>query len=496
MRKKLAILRVCAALCVLALAASPALAEGDGGSLLNLTRSLRRLAFDTGNVTLTAEAEFSLDGEWFKTANLVLKQDGDRSFQELSLRTPKAGGTVYTGGYTVVAEGDRAYAMETRGGPFYTEYAIRPGSSLIRQSALNRAAADLLVEFSGLLGGGMEGAIVRLEEGGARAFRLSLHGEGIPAVLNAAFNLAVTAYAGENYAGYRTAAAAEYEDWNALFKLYYQKQTGKPMPKGFLDDANEGGADWDLYETVTRAMQEDYQAAMSQHASGLVLFRADGRTEWFPTRADYLRAEKIVFVYYQDADASFRAFYEEATGEPLPETTQEVIRYSANEELLAAFTAMWKEMDAHYKALAGADPQAVAVFVRSDGSHALMDTTDEMDGLTVTRKLLGTLAGIEARSVECDIALDEQENLLTAGGEASFAVTDDAGVTRMLALSFAVTASGYGDTSVAPFEPESYGVSSYDEYWSGLYDEGVDFAELPGAVTFDGEEYQSMVYVF
>ena len=53
------------------------------------------LLFHRDSLTLNATAEFSLDDQWFKTAEIVLKQDGNRAFRKLHLRSPKADGTDY-----------------------------------------------------------------------------------------------------------------------------------------------------------------------------------------------------------------------------------------------------------------------------------------------------------------------------------------------------------------------------------------------------------------
>ena len=74
--------------------------------------SLINLLFATNNVTVTAKAEFSLDGEWFKTAEGTWRQDYSRSFRELVLRAPKADGSERRNGYTIVTEDEKLYLME------------------------------------------------------------------------------------------------------------------------------------------------------------------------------------------------------------------------------------------------------------------------------------------------------------------------------------------------------------------------------------------------
>ena len=51
------------------------------------------LLLNTQNVTLNGHAEFSLDGERFKTAELCYVQDDTNSLLQLNLRTPRRNGS-------------------------------------------------------------------------------------------------------------------------------------------------------------------------------------------------------------------------------------------------------------------------------------------------------------------------------------------------------------------------------------------------------------------
>ena len=72
------------AVCVTAQAESP---------LARYYSAAEELLFHTDNVTVNAAAEFSLDGEWFKTAEISLAQDMNRSRRQLRLESPRADGT-------------------------------------------------------------------------------------------------------------------------------------------------------------------------------------------------------------------------------------------------------------------------------------------------------------------------------------------------------------------------------------------------------------------
>ena len=96
--------------------------------------ALVKTLFYTDNVTLTGTAKFSLDGVWFKTAEITLKQDGNRTFRELTLRGPKKDGTVQKNGYTIVTDGSALYLMEAVVPGVYRTGGTIEHTSLIRRS--------------------------------------------------------------------------------------------------------------------------------------------------------------------------------------------------------------------------------------------------------------------------------------------------------------------------------------------------------------------------
>ena len=198
--KKLAII-LTAALLALVIGAA-ALANDMAVDLCGKTLDL---LFNTENVTLNVTADFSLDDVWFKTVDGTWKQDGDRSYRQLLLRSPKADGTERKNGYTIVTNGDRIYLMEV-----FTPGVYRNGFSAGRKSILRntvetsalRSLATALVTEAGLLSG--EGMITKTEEGDI-LLKLDDHA---PALVNAALNqfarFAAKRYFGMDYDRIRT----------------------------------------------------------------------------------------------------------------------------------------------------------------------------------------------------------------------------------------------------------------------------------------------------
>ena len=158
--------------------------------LTALCDSAEELLFDTSNVTITGKLEFILDREWFKTAETDYIQDGDRSFWDLKLTSPKQDGTELHNGYTVIADGSKIYVMEVFCPGIYKTGTNAPQSTLLRKSV----QLDLMTEMIRMLAGQMEAAaeisdVLLIEEDSDGAgIRISLR-EDVPPAVNLALNV-------------------------------------------------------------------------------------------------------------------------------------------------------------------------------------------------------------------------------------------------------------------------------------------------------------------
>ena len=190
--KKLAIIITAALLALMICAA--ALANDTAVELFDKTRDL---LFNTENVTLKVNAEFALDGTWFKTVDGTWKQDGERSFRQLLLTSPKADGSERKNGYTIVTEAEKLYLMEV-----YTPGIYRKGFSAARKSIIRNTVesstlcglAGALVSQADLLLG--ERAVTRTAEGD---YLLKLD-DNAPKMANAVLNQ-VARFAAKRYFG-------------------------------------------------------------------------------------------------------------------------------------------------------------------------------------------------------------------------------------------------------------------------------------------------------
>ena len=106
------ILLMMALMMILTLVAA-ALADGDT-ALERVVEDCNGLLFRLDNVTLKGGAEFSLDGEWFKTVDAVYMQDGYRSYWDLKVKSPRKfkAGEIKESGYTIYGDMESVYVTE------------------------------------------------------------------------------------------------------------------------------------------------------------------------------------------------------------------------------------------------------------------------------------------------------------------------------------------------------------------------------------------------
>ena len=147
------------------------------------------LLFDTSNVTLTGHAEFSLDGEHFKTANARYIQDGANSLLEWKLLTPRKDGTEREGGYTVIANGENVYVMEVFYPGVYKTGSTTESNTIMRKSIQLNLLRDLLRILSDqadtLLG--KDAVTVQSDKAG---MTVHIHtGKDVPELVNTALNM-------------------------------------------------------------------------------------------------------------------------------------------------------------------------------------------------------------------------------------------------------------------------------------------------------------------
>ncbi len=176
--------------------------------------SLAKLLFYRDNVTLTGTAKFSLDGVWFKTADITLKQDGNRSYRELALSGTRLDGTAQKNGYRIVTDGTTVYVMETVRPGIYRIGTTSEHTSLIRNTRETEQLISLGRAFTAsadlLLG---KDTLTKTPEGDLRFEFKDLESDLLNAVTNQVFQFAARRYFDNDYDSYSVDRHARIEDY-------------------------------------------------------------------------------------------------------------------------------------------------------------------------------------------------------------------------------------------------------------------------------------------
>ncbi|MBQ8072354.1 MAG: hypothetical protein IJ231_01185 [Clostridia bacterium] len=131
----------------------PALAEsGTDSPLLRLYEAGQALLTEEKNFTVSAQADFLLDGVQFKHAEGLYAQEGENSYQQIDLESPSIHGGIRKNGYAVMDRQGSGYAIETYGGKDHIkgignaskEHALRPTVSAMAVLELGQEVARLL----------------------------------------------------------------------------------------------------------------------------------------------------------------------------------------------------------------------------------------------------------------------------------------------------------------------------------------------------------------
>ncbi len=163
-----------------------------------LCDSAFELLFSTNNVTVEGEANFSLDGKWFKTAKTKYIQDGDRSCWDLKLSSPKLDGTVRENGYTVFADGSKIYVMEVFHPGLYKTGTSAPQSTIVRNSVQMELMKQVIRSLAALAETETEPKVVLIDQNETeRSVRIKLS-EPTPDWFNTPLNI-LAEYAAKRY---------------------------------------------------------------------------------------------------------------------------------------------------------------------------------------------------------------------------------------------------------------------------------------------------------
>ena len=167
---------LCLALCLTAYA-EPA--------FVTLIDTAEKLAYHTENVTIEGKAVFSLDGERFKTAEITYVQDGENSFWQEKLYTPREWRPDLVSGFTVIANGDDIYAIDALKPRGYRSGFDAAQSTLLRKTQRSDLLFALARTAAAQLSPVFDARVSQTEtEAGGRTYQLALQEGEAPQLLN------------------------------------------------------------------------------------------------------------------------------------------------------------------------------------------------------------------------------------------------------------------------------------------------------------------------
>lgn len=452
-----------AALC-LALAATPALAQ-DEDVLTELMATAKTLAFGTENVTASVEADFSWDGEQFKHLSAKRAQAGEDSATTVNVFTFKHGEQVSQGGYSVCNEGRQAYSWQNDQ-TYYMENRTTPRNALLRPSLIRLAAVAVLEARLGEV----KADVSSVDAAQGRAYRISLGADGLPAGTNEALTfiaLSALRYRGYPNDAYGDGVTVEYEDAQASMKAWIMANTnlteevaalyasGSEIPQDSMQD----------YWKVSDAYYSFINETINQYESGVVFIDADCKTTWYASEDEFVRAyPNSLRLRYEDMDNALRLYYNQLTSSDLSADDYEQMVYGMNSD---AYRVLMDGAQAYYADAARASlKDAVAAYVNKDGTVKAFSSVAQLarEAQTVTNQILNGLTTLSVKSAEATVSLDDQGRLTAVDGTLSLTIVNREGESHELTVTMSATAADYGATKLDPFDPESKGLVTFDEF--------------------------------
>ena len=466
------------------------------------------LAFNTHNVTLSAEATFTYDSEVFKTMHATYKQDGTRSFLSYMLDTPQLDGSVYTGGYTVYGNGTTAYSCDTYWGNYYNINVINESDTVLQMNNRTKTMLSLGRKLALYAAEGIE----ENEDGNKVTFKV----DDLPLLVDYGIYYLFADYIQDNnyydifnlydYSG-DPGLDINFEDYSAVVNEKYKALFGCDAP----DMSSEDGTDSAIvtrYNLACNAVDLLIQELQQQYTNGVVYVLKDGSAVHYNTVEEYMRANNQMRIEYWNENKALQNYYKSKYGEDLSQELIDIIIYTPNTELWDAYVFLRNSLDQHYTKLAlQQDPNCVTVQVRPDQSLKTYNSFAKSNR-TMTQQILTDLSFAELKSLDATVASDNQGYMTSLDGKVALALTATDGSIHQLEISFSCKAEDYGETHVPEtFVPADYGLVSLEEFnqlneqAAGNIEESDDAESLwrqlindsPATVRFMGKTYETMM---
>ena len=181
-------MRILVAILVLVAICASAFAESTLGSIVT---AAEKLAFETHNVTITGQAQFLLDGERFKTAEITYIQDGENSFWQEKLFTPREWRSDRETGFTVIANGRKIYAMEPYTPGIYRAWDDDAQDTLLQKTPMAGVLFDMAGAALDQMGSFLNDWVTVAEKEDTREITISWKKEQVPALIDSMTNLGI-----------------------------------------------------------------------------------------------------------------------------------------------------------------------------------------------------------------------------------------------------------------------------------------------------------------
>ena len=174
-------------------------AFAEESALRLVVDNLAEVLLDMDNVTVTGTAEFSLDGEWFKSVDTVYKQCGYRSSWKLDLLSPLPDGGKKASGWTILADEEKRHVIEVIYPGTYITGTGGSQNSILRPSVSLNVVADIVRSLADYteLALGKDAVTIEKESDNITGVRIVLD-ENKPAIVDTVLNLAAR-YAADRY---------------------------------------------------------------------------------------------------------------------------------------------------------------------------------------------------------------------------------------------------------------------------------------------------------
>jgi len=404
------------------------------------------LLLNTDNVTIEASAEFTYDGQLFKTFQGSYVQDGYNSKMDVALTTPLRNGGTYTGSYCVVANGDQVYEMRSD----------VPGEYLpLKKPAANTVLSNdgmtaLLTQLGGVAAQvaviGLHDAAEVIQAKSRTDYHISLTAEKTPEILNRALTMAAKEIIGEYFSSYnRPLPYVTVDDRSRLIATIYEEMYGKSLEEiGMVPELRQP-EEYARYEAARQAML-DYLEEVEKNTphSVVVICGADKSQKAYDSFNAFLLEKEQKILHYEDYIPAMNRYAQDHPDSQNPGA----------------------DMNARYEKILS-DNQCAGMLIESDGDYILCYNDDELSRLapytqSVTQEICTQMQNIKLQNADFDVTRNFAGHIY-AKGEVSFAITDFVGREHVLTVSFKIQTNKIGISEVKPFDPKDYGIEENNQ---------------------------------